>query len=385
MKNKIIIKILFLVLLMTTFTYQVYAACSVQNAFSTGQGTRPSSILFNPNINFAYVMLSGTNQILPYSYNQKTGQLKRLYGYEVDSGGVNPGFGATISPNGKTLYVVNNNSNTVAVFAINQSSGALTKLQVINTPYSLPFIFNISPNGKYAYVDAYNSNELAMYNINPINGTLSPLISAQNNNGYVTTPASPFCCSFSPSGKYVYLTSNAENRIVRYKYNDQTGDLSIDNNWQINQGLGQPFGVLFDPSNTHALIPSTMLNQITLYNYDLTTDNLIPNLKQNSISTGVLPFTFMQWYVNNQFTYMGDNGDNTLAEYRYFSDGTMQLIGKYPTLAQPSVVRQPSDTNNNHLFVVSGLENCIADYSIDNNSGLLLPRNVNTDVNVNAY
>ena len=362
------------------------AICSVPNGFTTGSGSRPSTIWFNPNINYAYALLGGTNKIITYNYDKNAGKLIRIFSLELDSGGVTPTFGGTIDAKGNYMYVTNRDSSTIAVFKINQTNGELTQIQRFTTD-TFPYVFAISPDGKYAYVSAPFSSRLLMFKINA-DGTLAVLKTNTHPDGYINTGVWPFVPSFSPTNNYLYLANYEQNNIVRYHYESLTGDLIFDSGWSLgssgnllSQDLTKPYAILFDYNNKHAIVPADHVNKMYLYDFD--NDSIIPNSKQLFVKTGINPNTFIQWYQDNQFSYMGNYEDSTITEYRYNSDGTMEVIGQISTVFRPIVVRQPSDPKPTHLFVVSRDEDCIADYTVNPQTGDLEPRFVNTDATVN--
>lgn len=372
-------KLLFL--LMILYYSTIVPACSVANAFSTGTGTQPSTIWFNPNLNFAYVLLSGSNKIASYSYNHITGQLKKIINSDVSVEGVEPTFGGTIDSQGKYMYVTNKSSNSVSVFIIDSNSGKLTLIQkVITEPF--PYVITLSPDNNFAYISVPSSNKLLMYKINP-NGTLDSLITKSNPKSYVSTAIFPFVPQFSPTGNYLYLAGYEENKIIRYKYSKLDGSLILDSNWSLNleQNLIKPFAILFDSNFKYAFIPSDQKN--VMYIYSFNDDQFTLYKEQPYVSTGTTPNTFMQWYIDSQFSYMGNYDDNTITEYHYSGNGKMQILGNINTLIRPIVVRQPPEQNPKHVFVLSRDENCIADYSINTLTGYLEPRFVNIESSVN--
>lgn len=357
-----------------------HANCSISNGFSTGEGSQPATILFNPNGKFAYVLLSGTNTIVVYNYDTQLGKLTKVSNSEVNSGGIKPTFGAVLDPQGKFMYVANQATSTIAVFSINQNNGKLTQIQLIQTPFYYPHVITISPNRLYAYITAFQANKLLLYKIDQQDGTLNPLITAQHPKGYIMTKNQPFLLNFSPSKKYAYLSSYGENSIIRYSYTANDGDLTLDSDWELTTPLlAKPYALLFDPSGNYAYAPVEMRNKILQF----VNDN--DQLKINSpaeVGTGINPNTLILFYMNNKFAYIGNYNDSSIDLYKVQDNGTLVANGqRISTIMEPTVLRQPPDAT--HIFVVSRRENCIADYNVNSQTGDLAPRYINTDRAVN--
>lgn len=359
----------------------VHATCSVDNGFSTGEGSQPGTIWFTPNAKFAYVLLGALSKIITYRYNFNQGKLTRVPNSEIGSGGLSPTFGGSIDRNGKFMYVTNQDTNTIAVFSIDQTNGKLTQIQSISTVFHYPYVVALSPDGLYAYITVFESNKILLYKVDQQDGHLSPLITSRYPKGHIDTKAQPFVLSFSPSAKYAYLASYKENSIVRYSYNANNGELELDSSWSITTPLlSKPYALNFSPDGRYAYAPADERNKILQFIND--NDQLRLN-SPAEVATGGNPNTFIQFYVNGKFAYMGNYADSNIDLYRVQTNGTLVTNGqRMSTIAEPIVLRQPPDAT--HMFVVSRREACIADYDVNSHTGMLEPRYINTDITVNG-
>ncbi|RXK48962.1 Atu1372/SO_1960 family protein [Aquirufa rosea] len=139
---------------------------------------------------------------------------------------VNPGNGPRhmiFHPNGNLAYVINELNGTIDVFKI--SAQGLDKIQNIVSDTSTKLTvkasadIHISPNGKWLISsNRITSDNLALFAIQP-DGKLKSM-------GYQAVAKMPRNFSYDPSGKWLFVASQTENRIQVFSVNQQTGQLS---------------------------------------------------------------------------------------------------------------------------------------------------------------
>lgn len=115
--------------------------------------------------------------------------------------GLNQPLGATLSPNGSTLYVANNGGfqTTVLVYSVNATTGTLTQTATINMGAgSQPRTMAVSPDGSRLYVVNEGANTLGV--VNTATNTITATIPVGN---------SPQFVALNPAGTVAYVGDGA--------------------------------------------------------------------------------------------------------------------------------------------------------------------------------
>jgi 6-phosphogluconolactonase len=129
------------------------------------------SSLVSPDNKFVYMADLGTDKVMIYSMDQKTGKITPA---SKPWASTQPGAGPrhfVFHPTKSVFYLAQELNSTVSVFNRNKSTGALNPVQTLST---LPEGFSgrnavadihIGPDGKYLYVSNRGHNSLAIYSI----------------------------------------------------------------------------------------------------------------------------------------------------------------------------------------------------------------------------
>ncbi|MDX2048040.1 MAG: lactonase family protein [Chitinophagaceae bacterium] len=199
----------------------------------TGSGVNKSrqekphvhATVFSKDNRFLFVPDLGTDKVMIYAFDEKTGKLaeaKQPFAKSKDGSGPRH---IDFHPNNKYAYLMEEMSGTVVVYA--HGNGKLTPLQRIS---SLPKDFkgdigsadiHISPDGKFVYAsNRLGSNSIAIFKVNPQNGKLS-LVDIQSSLGLI-----PRNFNFDPSANFLLVANQNSDYIVVFKRNKQTGLLT---------------------------------------------------------------------------------------------------------------------------------------------------------------
>jgi 6-phosphogluconolactonase (cycloisomerase 2 family) len=151
-----------------------------------------------------------------------------------------------ISPDGESLYAISEDDNAVSRFRRNTDTGALTPRGCIDdTEFGVdncgdstgglerPGAIDISPDGKYVYVVTEGDNAIVRFRRDPQTGALTPRGCIEDNEvgdsecadtttGLLTVSG----LAMSPNGKSLYTTSEGDEAITRFKRDTQTGALT---------------------------------------------------------------------------------------------------------------------------------------------------------------
>ena len=194
----------------------------------------PHSILVSPDNRYAVVSDLGTDKVLVFRFDSKTGMLSPP---EPPSASVYPGGGPrhfAFDPAGKFGYQLSEMSGVVDVFAFDSSKGTLTTLQRAQTmPHDFFGInhsgeIEVHPSGRFLYESnrrtpnetEWGQDTIGVFAIDPVKGTLTT-VQASPTGGIM-----PRSFSIDPTGKYLLAANEVSNNVVVYAIDPATGKLS---------------------------------------------------------------------------------------------------------------------------------------------------------------
>ena len=182
------------------------------------------STVLSPNNRFLYVSDLGTDKLMIYAFDAKSGQLTPEDTTLKLAAGSGPRH-FIFHPNGKWAYLVQELSGNVTVFQYN--NGKLSPQQTVSTlpaGFAKPFTaadILISPDGKFLYTSVRDeANLLSIFSINPSTGQLT-LKGHQSVLG-----KTPRNFNFDPSGNFLLVANQNSDDVVVFKVNRKTGALS---------------------------------------------------------------------------------------------------------------------------------------------------------------
>lgn len=202
-------------------------------------GLHAHSVRTDPSNRFVYAGNLGTDKVLQYRLDHKTGALTPIgSGFVKVADNTGPRHLA-FSPDGKYLYVVGEMSGTVTAFSINDSTGALTEIGVANgiperlklahgevrdarnndlkddpTPRIWAADLRISPNGKLLLMSERTSSSVSAFAVDPLTGELKFL------DNYPVQEQQPRNIAFSPDGQWLLVTGEKSDKVGTYAVSD---------------------------------------------------------------------------------------------------------------------------------------------------------------------
>jgi 6-phosphogluconolactonase len=173
---------------------------------------------------FAYACDLGTDQVLIYGVDAKTGKLTPQQQVALP-----PGSGPrhlSFHPSGKLAFVINELSNTLTTLTVDGESGAL---KIASSVPTLPKGFDgknttaevvVHPNGKFVYGSNRGHDSIAMFGLDPATGELSPLGFARES---IDEPRN---FRIDPSGKFLLVGNQNSDSIVVFAIDQESGVLT---------------------------------------------------------------------------------------------------------------------------------------------------------------
>lgn len=198
-------------------------------------GPHAHSVRTDPSNRFAYVGNLGSDHVLQYSLDAKTGALTPIgTGFVSVPAKTGPRHLA-FSNDGKYLYVVGEMSGTVTAFAIDDKTGALTQKGVANgiperlklvhgevrdasnndlkddpTPRIWAADLRLSPDGKLLLMTERTTSSVSAFAVDSATGSLSFL------DNYPVEEKQPRNIAFSPNGKWLLVTGEKAEKVGVY-------------------------------------------------------------------------------------------------------------------------------------------------------------------------
>ncbi|MDR7056995.1 6-phosphogluconolactonase [Pseudomonas koreensis] len=198
-------------------------------------GLHAHSIRTEPSNRFAYAGNLGTDKVLQYRLDAKTGELSPIGNGSVSVPDNTGPRHLAFSPNGKFLYVVGEMSGTVTAFSIDDASGALTQIAVANgiperlklahgevrdarnndlkddpTPRIWAADLRMSPDGKLLLMSERTSSSVSAFAVDPASGALKFL------DNYPVQEQQPRNIAFSPDGHWLLVTGEKSAKVGTY-------------------------------------------------------------------------------------------------------------------------------------------------------------------------
>ena len=181
------------------------------------------SINLDPNNKFAIAADLGTDELLTYNFNARSGKLRPASATQLSPGSGPRHF--AFHPNGKHAYAINELLSTLSVLAYDSEEGKLTEIQTITT---LPRDFTgksftaevrVSSDGKFVYGSNRGHDSIAVFRINP-DHTLT-LVQIEKIGG-----KTPRNFTLDPTGKFLLAAGQSTDDIHVFKIDPELGTLT---------------------------------------------------------------------------------------------------------------------------------------------------------------
>lgn len=258
--------------------------CTVAN----GTGTTGSSNVTNVAVNcgggsasvgkFAYVANNGDGTISAYTIDSTTGKLTPVAGSPYPDG--TAPAAVSLAPNGKFAFSASDNGTKIHAFTINQTTGQLT--EVSGSPFSTGFVTGstypdiaVDSQSAHLYLASAGDNKVAGFSIDQTTGKLTALTGSP----YTAGAGAGAIPAFSPNGKFLYVmdqgaTGTGANSVSGY---------SIGTDGALTAIPGSPFAagtdpnwISFTPDGKFAYVSDAGVDLISAYSVNATTGALTP-------------------------------------------------------------------------------------------------------------
>jgi 6-phosphogluconolactonase len=146
-------------------------------AIKVPEKSGPRHFVFHPNGKFVYLVHELNGDVAAFNYDAKGGTWQEVQRTSaLPSGFTGKPWAADLhlSPDGRFLYASERTTNTIAAFKVDAASGKLTTIGSVDTEKQ-PRGFNIDPGGKYLAAVGELSDGMTVYGIDQTTGALTKL------------------------------------------------------------------------------------------------------------------------------------------------------------------------------------------------------------------
>lgn len=181
------------------------------------------SINLDASNSFAVVADLGTDELLTYTFNARSGKLRPASTIKLAAGSGPRHF--AFHPDGKHAYAINELLSTVSVLEYNAEVGSLSQIQTITT---LPRDFTgnsstaevrVSANGKFVYGSNRGHDSIAVFRVNPDHRLT--LVQIEKIGG-----KTPRNFTLDPTGRFLLAAGQSTNDIHVFEIDPALGKLS---------------------------------------------------------------------------------------------------------------------------------------------------------------
>jgi 6-phosphogluconolactonase len=209
-----------------------------------------------------------TDGIYAYAFQESTGKLRFLQSTVAS----NPSFLAQ-APGSEWVYAVEENAvGTVVAFRLDRSTGALQFLNRRASMGAHPCYVSVHPSGKWVAVGNYSSGTLAILGVQPDGSLDSALVVVKHSgsglNAARQASAHVHATVFSPDGQFLLVPDLGMDKVMIYRFNNQTGALTEASPAAARMQPGSgPRHLAFHPNGNRVYVLEELSGSITTFQY----------------------------------------------------------------------------------------------------------------------
>lgn len=337
-------------------------------------GAAPAAVSLAPNGKFAFSASDNGTKIHAFTIDQTSGALTEVAGSPFGTGFVKGSAypDIAVDPQSAHLYLASAGDGQVAGFAIDANTGALTALA--GSPYAAGTnaggIPAFSPDGKYLYVVDQNATggAVAGFSIDPTTGALAAIPGSPFAAG-----SKPFWISFTPDGKFAYVSNSGDNTISAYSVNAGALTALATPTFPTD---ASPQDLTIDSTGTHLYVPEVQgTSNGAIDVFTINADGTLAKVTGSPYPVGIGP-RFVDIEPTGRFAYVSSAGTGGTGVYGFSIDpatgGLTALTGSpYDTGAGSEPQFITIDASGKFGYTANQGTGTISGFTIDPNTGVL--------------
>lgn len=266
--------------------------------------------------------------------------------------------------------------SSISSFKINNETKNLTFLNKVSSHGTIPAHVIVDSRSKHILTTNYGSGSVCCYNIND-DGSIGDKVSVVQHTGSSTHPTRqtkphPHSINLDSDNKYAFVCDLGTDKLMIYKYDQNTGSLVFDSFMQTQDSSG-PRHLTFSPDGNFVYLITEMGNSIYVYQKDGNKLNEIQEIstlpsdfegESNCAEIAITPY--------GRYLYGSNRGHDSIVAYSVDKDsGKLELIGHFSCGGK--IPRHFAiDKSGRFLVVANQLSGNVCSFKIDNNTGELV-------------
>jgi len=141
-------------------------------------GSGPRHLAFHPNGKWLYAVQEISNEVIAFKWDADKGvltQFQQVKTLPEDFSGTNTAAEIAVRADGKFLYASNRGHDSIAVYSVDARSGELTLRERVPTRGKVPRFFTFDPSGKWLIVSNQEGGNVAVFSVDAKSGELQPV------------------------------------------------------------------------------------------------------------------------------------------------------------------------------------------------------------------
>lgn len=304
-------------------------------------GPNPSYLCLNKKQDRLYAIHGDYSEVTAFQVAED-GQLTQLN--TVPTYGTNP-VHLVVSPNGKSLYVVNLETGSLARLTLEKDGSLGGVQQVIFVPgqpghgyVSHPHQVCLHPDGKWLLVPCqgrdHGVGKVEVYAIDPVDNHLTETFAWEARKG-----AEPRHVAIHPNGRWVYLVNEKDSTAIFFHFDEDTGRLEpqqmLTTLPEDYFGPGWASGMVMGPEGKAVYASNRTHDSITVFTLDQATGRMA--FRQNLKTEGKQP-RFLDLEPGGKHLVAANELTHTLTVFHVQPDGSLEREEKQIAAGSPVCV-----------------------------------------------
>ncbi len=221
---------------------------------------------------------------------------------------------------------------SVSTFRVDPTTGGLEKIDLIRSYGSGPAYVSLDGSGKYVLVANYGGGTVAVLPVQD-DGTLGEASSVMQHEGKSVHPSRqkaphPHSIVSSPENQFVFVPDLGMDRIVVYRFDPDTGNLTARPQLDVTTPPGSgPRHIVFDPQGDFAYVSLEMTSELAAYRYDK--GKLVEIGRYSTLPEGFNgnnTTAEVRTAPDGKTVYISNRGDDSIAVFRVLEEGTLKRV-----------------------------------------------------------
>ena len=291
---------------------------------------------------------------------------------------VNPSFLA-LSPDQRFLYSVHGDEDYATAFALDPATGQARLLNRAATGGKNGVHDAVDPSGKFLVVANYASGSVAVLPIAP-DGSLKDqqqvvqLPGEPGPHKVEQVSSHPHDIVFDPSGRFVLVPDKGLDRVFVFRFDGATGRLDPTDQGSVKTRPGAgPRHLAFNPTSPIVWVLNELDSTIATYSFDTQNGALKPLQVMSTLPDEFTGYsTAAEIAVKPGTVYASNRGDDSVAWFKVFPNGTLKIFGWQHTLGKtPRFIGLDPAMRN--LYAANEQSDTVVTLAIDQLTGKPVP------------